>query len=35
MLVFPDKLFRGEMCLDGGYSNTECKSSFNFALTSK
>jgi hypothetical protein len=34
VLLFPDKLLRGELCLDRGASTTECKSSLNFASIS-
>jgi len=33
LLVFPDKLLRGEMCLHGDESITGCKSSLNLAST--
>ena len=35
LLLFPDKLLLGELCLDRVGSTTGCKSSLNFALTSK
>ena len=35
LLLFPDKLLLEVLCLERGGSTTGCKSSLNFALTSK